>query len=89
MRLVRIVEVRPLEGRRVWLRFDDGSEGVVAFEKAELTGVMAPLREPAFFARVHVEPEFGALAWPGGIELDPLALYERATGKPLTERTSS
>jgi len=89
MRLVRIVEAKPLEGHRVWLRFDDGSEGVVAFDEAELTGVMAPLKEPAFFAQVYVEPEFGALAWPGEIELDPLALYERATGKPLTEKAPS
>ena len=89
MRLVRIVEVRPLEGYKLWLRFDDGSEGVVTFDEAEFAGVMAPLKDPAFFAQAHVEPEFGALAWPGEIELDPLTLYTRVTGKPLTEKAPS
>ncbi len=50
MRLIRIVEVRPLEGYKLWLWFDNGSEGVVTFDEAEFTGVMALLKDPTLFA---------------------------------------
>jgi len=81
MRLVRIAEVKPMAGYRLWLRFDDGRTGVVTFSPEEFTGVLEPLRDPHFFEKVFVEPDFGALAWPGEIELDPLVLYQRATGE--------
>ena len=37
--------------------------------------MVRPLKDPAFFARVFVE--LGALAWPNGFDLDPIALYDR------------
>lgn len=77
----RVVRVEPLGGYRLLLGFDDGTEGEVAFSPGEFTGVLEPLRDPAFFAQAHPDPEFGALAWPGDIELDPLTLYARATGR--------
>ncbi|MFD3006594.1 DUF2442 domain-containing protein [Thermus tengchongensis] len=83
MRLVRIVKVKPLGDYRLLLGFDDGTEGEVAFSPGEFTGVLEPLRDPAFFAQAHPDPEFGSLAWPGEIELDPLVVYERATGRKV------
>jgi hypothetical protein len=39
-------------------------------------GVMVePLRDPAMFRRVFLE--FGALTWPNGFDLDPIALHDR------------
>ena len=37
--------------------------------------MVQPLKDPAFFARVFVE--LGALAWPNGFDLDPIALHDR------------
>jgi hypothetical protein len=45
--------------------------------------VFAPLREPARFAELRVDPELGTICWPGGADLDPDVLYARATGKPV------
>ena len=42
---------------------------------AELTGVLAPLRDRSFFERVYID--HGAVAWPGEIDLAPDAMYER------------
>ena len=45
-----------------------------------------PLRDPAYFAQVFVD-EFGAVAWPNGVDLCPDSLYRdirgaaRETGK--------
>jgi len=55
--MVDVVKVRPMEAFRLWVRFGDGSEGVADLSRlSERTGPMvAPLKDPAFFARVFVE----------------------------------
>jgi len=68
-----VVEVRPEPGRCLFVRFEDGLSGHVKFADEELTGVLAPLREPAFFRRVFIDR--GAVAWPGEIDLAPDAMY--------------
>lgn len=82
-----IVEVRPLEGYRLHLRFDDGVEGDVDLQKfITFDGVFAPLKDHAYFAQVRVEPEFGTIVWPNGADLDPLVLYSKITGTPIPQR---
>lgn len=81
--MVEVVEARPLEGLKLWLRFSDGKEGVVDLEGLELPGLLSRLRDPGFFAQVRVDPELGAPVWPGGLDLDPLVLYARALGAGL------
>jgi hypothetical protein len=48
-------------------------------------GVLAPLRDPAFFQQVRVDAEAGTICWPNGVDLDPDVLYSEATGTPLSE----
>lgn len=82
--LVDIVEVRPLGGYRVHLRFADGVEGDLDLgELIRFEGVFTPLRDPARFAEVRVHPELGTLVWPGGADLDPDVLYAKVSGKPI------
>jgi hypothetical protein len=38
--------------------------------------VFEPLRDPELFARVRVDTESGAVAWPTGADLDPIVVYE-------------
>ena len=76
-----VVEVRPLEGVRLWLRFEDGAEGVVDLTEFELPGILEALKDLDLFARAYVDPELGTVAWPGGVDLDPLVLYARITGR--------
>lgn len=47
-------------------------------------GVFEPLRDPAFFSQVRVDPEAGTIVWPNGADLDPLVLHSRVTGVPIT-----
>lgn len=85
-----VVWVAPLDGYRLHLRFDDGVEGTFNLPPhIEFTGVFEPLRDPAFFARVTVDPEIGTVVWPNGADLDPLVLHEAVTGKPLDLRSVS
>lgn len=79
-----VVEVKPLDGHRLWLRFEDGATGIVNMaERVEFNGVFAPLADKAAFDQVTVAPELGTVVWPGGADLDPVVLYAWATGAPL------
>lgn len=75
--MIDVVSVKPLGGYRLRVGFSDGLVGVHDFSDiAARNGEMAkPLKDPSFFARVFVE--LGALAWPNGYDLDPIALHER------------
>lgn len=79
-----VVEVRWLRDFRLWLRFEDGAvgeldvAGYVPFE-----GVFAPLVDEAFFRRVSVHPESGAIVWPNGADLDPDVLHATVTGRSI------
>jgi hypothetical protein len=76
-----VVEVRAEPGLRLFVRFADGLSGHVRFTPDYFTGVLERLRDPAQFAQVFLDQ--GAVAWPGGIDLAPDAMYEqiRANGE--------
>ncbi len=76
-----VVEVQPEAGYRLFVRFADGLKGHVELRERELTGVLAPLRDPAFFGKAYIE--FGAVTWPGNIDLAPDAMHaELRRGTP-------
>jgi hypothetical protein len=76
-----VVEVRPLGGKRIFLRFEDGVSGEIDLAGlVEFTGVFAPLLDEREFARVRVDPELGTIVWPNGADLAPEMLYACLTG---------
>jgi hypothetical protein len=61
------------------LTFDDGTVGDVSFSNRDWTGVFEPLRDPARFAQVEVDPQFATIVWPeDGLDMAPEPLYEEA-----------
>lgn len=79
-----VVKVEPRGGYRIWLQFQDGVEGELDLEpRLSFQGVFAPLRDPAYFARVRVNPELGTICWPNDADWDPLVLYSLVTGRPI------
>jgi len=70
-----VVEVKAESGHRLFVRFTDGTSGKVQLDLSELSGVLAPLRDPEFFERVFVD--HGTVAWPGDIDLAPDAMYQQ------------
>jgi hypothetical protein len=77
-----IVEVKPEANWSLWIRFADGVSGHVQLSVEELTGALAPLRDPEFFGRVFLD--HGAVAWPGEIDLAPDAMYQAIQHAPAT-----
>jgi hypothetical protein len=81
-----VVAARVLDEYRLHLRFEDGVEGVVDLApQLSFHGVFEPLRDPAYFAGVRVDPELGTVVWPNGADLDPDVLYGRITGMPVMQ----
>jgi hypothetical protein len=76
-----VVEVKPLGGKRVFLRFEDGVSGEIDLAGlVEFTGVFAPLADEREFAKVRVDPNLGTIVWPNGADLAPEMLYACLTG---------
>lgn len=74
-----IVEVIPKSDYSLFVRFKDGTSGLVRLRGDQLTGALEPLRDERFFERVFIDQ--GAVAWPGEIDLAPDAMYAEVWGK--------
>ncbi len=73
----RLKGVEALSGYRLKVRFLDGLEGMVDMSRlvcSESAGVFAALRDETVFRRVFLE--YGAVTWPGEIDLAPDAMYQ-------------
>jgi hypothetical protein len=76
----KIVALNVLENYRVWLRFDDGIEGVADLSHLVGKGVFAAWKDYGFFRQASVA-DYGSLTWPGELDLCPDALWLQVTGK--------
>lgn len=74
------VAVEPRDGFAIWVRFDDGLEGVVDLSHLAGDGVFRAWDDRKVFESVSVGPA-GSIAWPGEIEICPDSTYLRLTGK--------
>jgi hypothetical protein len=73
----RVTEVEALPGFRLRVAFADGVHGLVDLSQmvhSPKAGVFAALANPSLFAQVGLE--FGAVTWPGEIDLAPDAMYD-------------
>jgi len=70
-------DVIPLPAYRLAVRFHDGVAGIVdmsALVKSPNAGVFAALSDPLRFTEAYVQ--YGAVTWPGEIDLAPDAMYK-------------
>lgn len=73
----RVMEVRPLQGYRLHVRFVDGVEGIVDLETlihSSHAGVFAALRDMSLFNQVDLV--YGAVTWPGELDLAPDSMHD-------------
>ncbi len=75
---IEAVEARP--GYRIWVRFADGVEGEVDLSDLVGQGVFQSWKDPNEFKKVFIDEDSGTVAWPGGIDLAPDALYRDVAG---------
>ena len=78
------VEVKALTNFRIWLRYDDGTEGEVDLSDVAGRGVFKAWNDPTFFNAVRLGSH-GAIEWGADIDICPDAMYLRLTGKSPEE----
>ena len=81
---MKVTHAKPLPEYRLELTFDNAESGVVDLRSLVGRGVFAVWNQPGAFEQVAVS-EYGAVEWPGGIDLCPDALYLQMTGKRVEE----
>ena len=82
------IEVKALDGYRIWIKFEDGTEGELDLSHHAGKGVFKAWEDREFFEAVEVSDYF-AISWPGEIDLCPDALYMDLTGKSWDELVAS
>jgi hypothetical protein len=76
---VDVVDVQlPGSGYLVVLTFSTGEMRLIDMEPYLFGPAFEPLRDPALFAQVTVDPEQGTIVWPNGAHLSPDELYTRS-----------
>ena len=80
----KVVQASPLDGFRLWLKYEDGIEGIVDLSDLAGRGVFDAWHEGNIFDAVTVS-QSGAIVWPGEIDLCSDALYIRLTGRQAEE----
>jgi hypothetical protein len=78
--MVRIVSASPLPGFCLQVAFNDGLAGIFPVEPERRGGVFLKLLEPPIFNAVSLNPDFGCVEWPGGVDLCPTAMHEEMFG---------
>ena len=72
--ILRILEAQPVGGYCLRLAFNNGEAKTVDLGTLLEGPVFEPLRKPAYFAQVMLDPVCGTIAWPNGADLAPEAL---------------
>jgi hypothetical protein len=77
--IYRVTAVEPLGGFRLRLSFDDRSTRGIDLGPVLGGDIYGPLRDPAMFAEVSVDPEVHTLVRPNGADFDPAILHDWPT----------
>ena len=77
-----VLEARSLGGYRVWLRFQDGTEGEIELESRLWGPVFEPIKNLDLFRQFRVDPISQTLVWPNGADLAPETLHDLVRAIP-------
>ena len=78
--MIHVVSAEPLPGCRLKVAFSDGTGGIFSVEPERRGGVFLKLLDPKVFNAVTVNPDFGCVEWPGGIDLAPDGMHQAISG---------
>lgn len=82
--ILRISKMIPNGGTCLELAFTNGARKHVDLAPLLEGPIFEPLHDPAYFARVELDPICGTIVWPNGADIAPEALL----GLPAVEACS-
>ena len=72
---IKVSGVRPLDGHKLWIRFNTGEIKIFDFEKELSSPAFMPLIDNELFRSVYID--YGVTVWDNGnIDIAPEYLYE-------------
>jgi hypothetical protein len=72
---IKISSIKALEKYKIFIQFNDGSEGILDLNHLAKKGVFNSWDNDDNFSKVYVSDESGAITWPGEIDIDTLNAY--------------
>ena len=73
--ILHITDAKHLRDYQLWLKFNDGSEGIVDLV-GELWGtVFEAVKDLTLFSQVKLDKELATVAWPNGADFAPEFLH--------------
>ena len=82
--MLKPVDVKPLPGYKLWLKYGDGVEGEVDLSHLAGKGVFRLWDDPGAFEKVAIGGS-GEIRWGEQVDLCADALYLQLTGKSLED----
>ena len=82
--LLKPIQVKPLDGYKIWIEYEDGESGEIDLSHLAGKGVFKAWDEPGHFEKVHIDC-YGAIVWDENIDMCRYALYMEITGKTWEE----
>ncbi len=76
MNIPRVEQVKPQEGHILLISFTNGKKKKYDINRLLNLELFAPLKNPAFFNNVHVEPGGYAVAWNSEIDISEYELWQ-------------
>jgi len=76
---LHIREAQYIDGYRIRLRFNDGSEGIADLSDCLEGEVFEPLKDLKNFKAFKVDPDIETIVWENGADMAPEFLYEKMT----------
>jgi hypothetical protein len=74
--LYRVTSIERIPPYSLRLGFNDGLIRTIDFEAILEGELYGPLRDPAVFAQVMLDPEVHTVVWPSGADFDPAILHD-------------
>ena len=79
MKLISVTSAEYKEGFKIFLKFDDGSSGIVDLEKYIDGEIFEPLKEVEYFKNFFVDT--WTIGWENGADFAPEFLYDLICNK--------
>ncbi len=80
----KILETRPLDNYKIWLKFEDGTKGEVDLSHLTGKGVFEFWNDYEKFKKISIE-NGRSISWSDEIDMDADSLYLKLTGKKPEE----
>jgi hypothetical protein len=72
----RVTSFELLAPYTLLVSFGDDTQQTIDFEDVLAGDLYRPLRDPALFNQVRIDPEVHTLVWPNGADFDPETLHD-------------